>query len=347
MTDIERLRHDCAVAGKLWNRTFSGLLFSTLRSHGPSMLDHLWAALLRSHQDKYYLASLDKLGIANDPPAVAAARYHYFSNALGGLGMEYMEESPRKVWIRYLAPAWTYPGTALHALPLGVRRTVFSTWHPRNGELMGCRRLAWVCTKLIDEGEPYDEGFFVEHDRDLADHERARFEVHETTPEFDPAKAPKLDERIWPEARLLKANRTYAGDYVRDTVDQLYALIGRHPAHAVVAHTMRVLAAQYIHELAADVAIFDRSSEGLARLHTELLRTTAQEPELVAISGKAWQVRLPTVKPFQAASEELRQSLFQFQVMSARVLNGRVRATRERVSAGEVWSFEDTGRWLW
>ena len=71
---------------------------------------------------------------------------------------------------------------------LGVRRTVFSTWHPRNGELMGCRRLAWVCTKLIDEGEPYDEGFFVEHDRDLADHERARFEVHETTPEFDPAK---------------------------------------------------------------------------------------------------------------------------------------------------------------
>ena len=69
-------------------------------------------------------------------------------------------------------------------------------------------------------------------------------------------------------------------------MDQLYALIGRHPAHAVVAHTMRVLAAQYIHELAADVAIFDRSSEGIARLHTELLRTTAQEPELVAISAR-------------------------------------------------------------
>ena len=53
------------------------------------------------------------------------------------------------------------------------------------------------------------------------------------------------------------------------------------------------------------------------------------------------------MKPFQAASEELRQSLFEFQVMSARVLNGRVRATRERVSAGEIWTFEDTGRWLW
>jgi hypothetical protein len=110
---------------------------------------------------------------------------------------------------------------------------------------------------------------------------------------------------------------------------------------------MRVLAAQYIHELAADVAIFDRSSEGIARLHSELLRTTAQEPELVAVSPSAWQIRLPTLKPFPAASEELRRSLFEFQVMSARVLNGRVRATRERVSAGEIWTFEDTGRWLW
>ncbi len=150
------------------------------------MLDRLWAALLRSHQDKYFLASLGKLGIANDPPAVAAAKYHYFSNALGGLGMEYIEESPKKVWIRYLAPAWTYPGTALAALPLGVRRTVFSSWHPRNGELLGCLRLGWVCTKLTDEGEACDEGYFIEHDHDLLPDERARFEVAEKTPEFIP-----------------------------------------------------------------------------------------------------------------------------------------------------------------
>ena len=347
MSELERLRRDCAVAGKLWNRTFSGLLFSTLRSHGPSMLDRLWAALLRSHQDKYYVLSLEKLGIAGEPPAVAAARYHYFSNALGGLGMEYVEESPKKVWIRYLAPAWTYPGTALHALPLGVRRTVFSTWHPRNGELMGCLRLGWVCTKLIDEGDPYDEGFFVEHDRDLAPDERVRFEVHETTPEYDPAKAPKLDGTLWPEVRLLKANRNYAGDYVRDTVDQLYTLIGPHPAHAIVAHAMRVLAAQYVHEFAADLAIPDRSAEGIARLQTELLRATAQEPELVPASPRAWQIRLGGIKPFPAASEELRQALFEFQTTSARVLNGRVRASRERVAAGEIWTFEDAGRWLW
>ena len=148
MTDIERLRHDCAVAGKLWNRTFSGLLFSTLRSHGPSMLDHLWAALLRSHQDKYYLASLDKLGI--ERPAAWRRRQ-----------VSLFQQRARRPGPRTWKRARGRSGSVLHLLgharaprprtTLGVRRTVFSTWHPRNGELMGCRRLAWVCTKLIDE----------------------------------------------------------------------------------------------------------------------------------------------------------------------------------------------------
>lgn len=347
MTELDRLRRDCVVASKLWNRIFSALLLSTMRSHGGGMLDRLWAALLRSHQDKYFVASLHKLGIASDPPAVAAAKYHYFSNALGGLGLEYIEEGPRKVWIRYLAPAWTYPGTALAALPLGVRRTVFSTWHPRNGELMGCRRLGWVCTKLLDEGDPYDEGYFIEHDRDLEPYERARFEVCETTPEFDPTKAPRLDAKLWPEARMLKANRNYAGGYVQDTIDQLYALIGQHPTHAVVAHAMRVVASQYTHELAADLAIADRSVEGVARLFAELLRCSGHEADWQEPSSKVRQLRLVGLKPFSTPSEELRGVLFEFQVTSTRILNGHVRSSRERHGAGEVWTFEDTGRWLW
>lgn len=347
MTGIESLRRDCAVAAKLWNRQFSALLFSAMRSHGAPTLDRLWARLLRSHQDKYFLASLGKLGIANDPPAAAAAKYHYFSNALGGLGMEYIEESPRKVWIRYLAPAWTYPGTALAALPLGVRRTVFSTWHPRNGELLGCLRLGWVSTKLLDEGDPYDEGYFIEHDRDLAPDERARFEVAEKTPEFDPAKAPRLDPKAWPEARLLKANRNYAVDYVRDTIDQLYALIGQHPANAVVAHAMRVVAAQYTHELAADLGITGRSAGDIARLFAELLRCSGITAELAEAGAKSWQVRIPLLKPLMAPPEELRRALFELEVTATRVLNGHVRASRERREAGEVWTFEDTGRWQW
>jgi hypothetical protein len=199
--------------------------------------------------------------------------------------MEYVEESPRKVWIRYLAPAWTYPGTALHALPLGIRRTVFSTWHPRNGELIGCLRLGWVSTKLIDEGDPYDEGFFIEHDRDLAPHERARFEVHATTPEYDPARAPRLDPAVWPEARLLKANRNYAGEYFRDAIDQLTGLIGPHPTHAILAHAMRVLATQFIHELAAEVGISRFDAEGLADLQARLFRACGYVVAVEAVSS--------------------------------------------------------------
>ena len=124
MTEIENLRIDCAIAGKLWSRTFSGLLMATLRSYGSDVLDRLWAALLRSHQDKYYVASLQKLGIAGDTPARAAAKYHYFSNALGGLSMQYIEVTPKKVWIRYLAsrPAEGHPAHGLLDLASTQRR---------------------------------------------------------------------------------------------------------------------------------------------------------------------------------------------------------------------------------
>jgi hypothetical protein len=347
MTEIENLRTDCAIAGKLWSRTFSGLLMATLRSYGSDVLDRLWAALLRSHQDRYYVASLQKLGIAGDTPARAAAKYHYFSNALGGLTMQYIEETPKKVWIRYLAPSWTYPGTALHALPKGIRRTVFSTWHPRNGELMGCLRLGWVCTKLIDEGDPYDEGYFIEHERDLDPSERATFERPNTTPEFLPGTAPVLDPAAWPEVRLLRANRNYAGEYVRDTVDQLYQLLGEAGAHDVVAHTMRVLAAQYVHELAGDVKIDASSAEGLAGLHGELHRACGGGYQLERISVAAWRLTLDGTRPFPAPREELRRALFEFQINSGRVLNGHLRLTREPTETGERWTFEDTGRWLW
>lgn len=347
MSDLARLRVDCAVGAKFFNRMFSGLLLASLRSHGPSLLDQLWAALLRSHQDKYFLAGLGKLGIAGETPARAAAKYHYFSNALGGLGMQYIEESTTKVWIRYLAPSWTYPGTALHALPMGIRRTVFSTWHPRNGELMGCLRLGWVCTKLIDEGDPYDEGFFVEHERELSPEERVRFERHDITPEFNPAKAPKLNSSDWPEARLLKANRNYAGEYVRDTVEQLYVLIGMPRTHEIVAHTMRILASQYIHEFAAELKQPGTDAETFAELHGELRRTCGTRCEVERVSSRSWQLTIAGRHPFGAPSQELSQALFEFQVNSARILNGHLRVTREPGLAGERWLVEDTGRWLW
>jgi hypothetical protein len=107
----------------------------------------------------------------------------------------------------------------------------------------------------------------------------------------------------------VRANRNYAGEYVRDTVDQLYQLLGEAGAHDVVAHTMRVLAAQYVHELAGDVKIDASSAEGLAGLHGELHRACGGGYQLERISVAAWRLTLLAHATFSGAWEELPASL--------------------------------------
>ena len=51
-----------------------------------------------------------KLGLDHLPPAVAAAQYHYLSNWIGGVHVEYMYETDRKAWIRYPPPRWIWRG---------------------------------------------------------------------------------------------------------------------------------------------------------------------------------------------------------------------------------------------
>ena len=107
----------------------------------------------------------------------AGARFNatvYEWLVIGGLKMEYIEESPKKCWVRYLAPMWTYSGIAMLAMPSHVRRYNGRSWHARNGLLLGNDRLQYVKTKTITEGEPYDEGFFIEHDKPVPPDECAR-----------------------------------------------------------------------------------------------------------------------------------------------------------------------------
>ena len=68
--------------------------------------------VFRCQQQERLLLGLEKLGLRGLPPAVTAARYHYLSNAIGGVGVEYHEESDRKAWIRHPPPRWVWQGTA-------------------------------------------------------------------------------------------------------------------------------------------------------------------------------------------------------------------------------------------
>ena len=347
---LPELKADCALAAKLWGRTFSALTAITLREKGAESIHRLWFQLLLQHQAGYYREGLRKLGIGDhEPPAVAAAKYHYFTNVLGGLDLEYVEESPRKVWIRYLAPMWTYAGVAMMAMPTGLRRTIFSAWHPRNGLLMGCPRLGYVCTKVIMEGDPYDEGYFIEYDNDLRPDEILRYEIAAHTPECDPAKLPVLDPVQWPEARKLKAKRKYSAGYVRTTVEVLYSMFGAAATHYIVEQTMRCLAVQYTHELRKDLGLKEmQGAPAVAAFFRGLLQACAQDFQCDQTGPSKFRIVLRSFKPFaREADEGLRQAWFTFSEMSARLISGHVAVARCRDGEQEIWEIEDVGRWRW
>ena len=117
------LRRRCEIIARFWGLHWSAVQLVVLRDKGERDLAAFKYAILRRHQRSHFLPGIAKLGIDRSlPPAVVAGRYHYFSNAIGGLAMEYVEESPRKVWIRYLPPAWSFPGQSLFAVPASVER---------------------------------------------------------------------------------------------------------------------------------------------------------------------------------------------------------------------------------
>lgn len=78
-----------------------------------------------------FLPGLQKLGLDKLPSAVAAAQYHYLSNHIGGVSVEFMYESDRKAWIRYAAPRWLWSGTALCGVPPEVSRARLVAGTPR------------------------------------------------------------------------------------------------------------------------------------------------------------------------------------------------------------------------
>ena len=344
----EEVKQDCALATMLWGKMFSGLTAVTYGEKGADALHRLWFLFLTTHQGEKYHEGLRKLGIENDPPAVAAAKYHYFTNIIGGLAMEYVEESPRKVWIRYLTPMWMYGGVAVMAMPSDLRRHVFSSWHPRNGLYMGCPRLGYVGTKFSSEGDPCDEGYFYEYDHDLNPSQIMRFEVAHKTPEFDPAKAPRLDPELWPEMRILKARRNFSSGYFRVTLDVLDGMYGELVTNHIIMRTMRFMGIQFTPELQKLAGIEGKSAADVAQLFARIARAQEQDFTIEKADAKTTRMTIRSVRPLVGISEDRRRSLFEFQKMMARMINGRLRVTRSRVKDEvEVWEITDTGEWQW
>ena len=87
------------VAG-LYHAYFTGFVLTVVtRRSIPEAAEFMFRVFRRQQQERF-LPGLEKLGISHLPPAVAAAQYHYLSNWIGGVHVEFMYESDRKAWIR-------------------------------------------------------------------------------------------------------------------------------------------------------------------------------------------------------------------------------------------------------
>ena len=126
------------------------------------------------HHEKF-LSSFGKLGLEGMPDAVACAAYHYLSNSIGGVTVEFMRESDRKAWINFVPPRWIYPGASICGVPSEVSRAFLRGWYAQNGVSLGNPRLGFVCTAQTTDGQHGLSGYFLEHDRELAPEERLQF----------------------------------------------------------------------------------------------------------------------------------------------------------------------------
>src|SRR6056297_1792114 len=90
--------HYEAIAG-LYHAYFTGLIMTLVtRRSGPDAAQWMEALFRHQHEMKF-LSSFEKLGLAGKPDAYAAAAYHYLSNRIGGVEVEFMVESDTKAWV--------------------------------------------------------------------------------------------------------------------------------------------------------------------------------------------------------------------------------------------------------
>ena len=202
----------------------------------------------RQHLEKF-LPGLEKLGLAGQPPALAAALYHFHSNALGGVKTEYFAEGPTKAWVRYPPPRWIWRGAAVCGIPTPVNAAMLHGWHGHNGVSLNEPRLGFVCTGQITEGDPGLEGYYHLADRPLAEDERVRFAPDERMPAFDPASQPRLPVADWPAERLARTHRAYAVEYLRSLTPTLQELLGPAEGMAELARVARLIGLQYREEV--------------------------------------------------------------------------------------------------
>lgn len=251
----------------LYHAYFTGLILSVVTRRGTADAAEFVFRVFRRQQQERFLPGLEKLGLTHLPPAVAAAQYHYLSNWIGGVSVEYMYESDRKAWIRYPPPRWIWRGTAICGIPGEVSRAMLRGWHSNNGVSLGNPNLGFVCTKQSVDGQDGLEGYYCEYDHAIDVDQRLMFARHLDAPMFDPAAAPALPVENWPKPRLEKAYRNYAMEYVRTAAPVMVQLFGPEDGGHLLHLTGKLIGMQYFDDIAHGLS----ASRGAARQYAAFL----------------------------------------------------------------------------
>jgi len=293
----------------IYHAYLTGLILTTVsRRGGAAAAELVFRTFRRQHLEKF-LPGLEKLGLAKLPHAVACAQYHYLSNHLGGVRVEYMYESDTKAWVRYVPPRWIYEGTAICGVPSEVSRAMLRGWHAHNGVSLGNPRLGFVCTKQTTDGQPGLEGYYLEHDRDLEPEERLRFAPGEDGPDFDPAHAPRVGGADWPPERLRKITRNYAMDYVRTILPVLSETFGEAEARHLGGVTGTLIGMQYYFETAELLGVKGTGPEDFANYlmrlgHAQDDRVEcARESDEMVVRQHTWRLMQGVPSPSAAVFE--------------------------------------------
>jgi hypothetical protein len=255
----------------LYHAYFTGLILSVVTRRGTADAAEFVFRVFRRQQQERFLPGLEKLGLGHLPAAVAAAQYHYLSNWIGGVAVEYMRESDRKAWIRYPPPRWIWRGTAICGVPGEVSRAMLRGWHANNGVALGNPKLGFVCTKQSVDGQDGLEGYYCEYDHALDLDQRLVFARHLEAPMFDPSVAPALPVASWPRPRLEKAYRNYAMEYVRTAAPVMVQLFGPGDAGYLLHLTGKLIGMQYFDEIARSFGLARGTTKEFAAFLSALL----------------------------------------------------------------------------
>lgn len=273
-------------AARLYHAYFTGLILTLVSRRSADVAAEWVFRVFRHQHHEKFLSSFDKLGLRGMPHAVACAAYHYLSNSVGGVRVEFVRESDRKAWVHFVPPRWIYPGAAICGVPSEVSRAFLRGWYAQNGVSLGNPRLGFVCTAQTTDGQHGLAGYFWERDHEISPDERLIFRPGELAPRFDPAAAPKLPAADWPAERLAKAERNYSMEYVRSGLPRLVEQLGPAEAAHLGRVTGRLIGAQAYHEMATLLGIEGDSAEAFADLMVRLADGEGDAAVARRIDGK-------------------------------------------------------------